>query len=141
MALSLAGLKIELQTDPNAYGYAATGGDEAAKAALLNQVRAQISISRGIVPAREVVEATVAAEWASLSAAEKQRYQTITGAGEVNTEAANIQAAFLAMFAGGTATRTALIALATRSGSRAEQLFGVGVVVSHQDIAAALSLP
>jgi hypothetical protein len=46
----------------------------------------------------------------------------------------------IAMFTAGSGTLTRLTALAQRQGSRAEQLFGVGVRVSASDIGAALSL-
>jgi hypothetical protein len=43
------------------------------------------------------------------------------------------------MFPAGSGTRNRLTALATRSGSRAEQLFGRRVSVSHGDVATALN--
>jgi hypothetical protein len=129
--IDLAALKTELLTDPTGRGYAAplaTGTDWMA-ADLLNAVQAGISIDRGVIPAYEIINATVASEWTALSAAERQRYQTLTGAGQVDSSNANVRAAFAAMFAAGP-TRTALTALLTRQGSRAEQLFGQSVSVA-----------
>lgn len=96
-----------------------------------------VSVSRGIINSHEIIEATAPAEWASLSAAEKQRYQTITGAGQVDTTNQNVKDAFLAMFAGGTATRTALIALASRSITFAESIGIPGVTIDAGIIATA----
>ena len=129
-------LKTELDTDPSGLGYAAhmTSGNNTALVALLNETHAADQVNRGIVPSHEVITATDAVEWAALSAAEKGRYDTITGAGEVDANATNVRDAFAAMFAGGTATRTALLAMGTRDGSRVEALFGTGVSASLEDV-------
>lgn len=137
--MDIVALKAELFADPLALGYApllAVGADGTI-ADLLNAVNQSIEIERGVIPSYEIINATTPADWAALSAAEKQRYQTLTGASQVDTANANVRAAFQAMFAAGTATRTALIALLTRKGSRAEQLFGAGTVVDHMSIAEA----
>lgn len=108
----------ELINDPLGRGYA--GMTDAQAAASLNMVNRPRE--RGVVPAHELIDATVPAEWATLTAAEKQRYQTLTGAGEVNVRSANVRAAFMAMFGAGTATRTALAALQNEQVSRAAEL-------------------
>jgi hypothetical protein len=131
--MDLAALKAELTGDPAALGLAALSDGFAADA--LNAVRAGIDVARGVIPSYEIVNATTPAEWTALSAAEKQRYQTLTGAGQVDSSNANVRAAFSAMFAAGTATRTALTALLTRKGSRAEQLWGAGVTVDSTHVA------
>ena len=96
-----------------------------------------VSRNRGVIDAREIIEATVPSEWTALSAAEKQRYQTITGAGSVNTVNQNVRDAFLAMFAAGTATRTALAALATESITFAEYVGIKGVNIDAGIVATA----
>lgn len=138
MAISYSQLKTECQTSAvagvqNAY----TAGNDQIVADLLNASNPAIAIDRGVIPAYEIIDATVQTEWTALSAAEKQRYQTLTGAGQVNSQSANTRATFQAMFAAGTTTRTNLTALLTRPGSRAEQLFGVGTALVHQDVAKA----
>ena len=137
--MDLAILKAELLADPAGLGYAPllAAGADGTVADLLNAVRDTISIDRGVIPSYEIVNATAPAEWTALSASEKQRYQTLTGAGQVDSGNINVRAAFQAMFAAGTATRTALVALVTRKGSRAEQVFGPGVVVDFMSIAEA----
>jgi hypothetical protein len=120
-------LKAELTADPLARGYASMTDTQAATS--LNT--ANITRKRKIIPAWEVIEATVVAEWTALSAAEKQRYQTLTGAGDVNVQGVNTRAAFGAMFAAGTQTRTNLLALENDTPwSRREQL-GLPVVYDH----------
>jgi hypothetical protein len=141
-AAQLAQLKTEILEDPEGLGLgplAALGAD-ADIAAALNQARAEIEIPRGIVASYEVFEAIVPTEWTALNADSKQRVQSILAMSQINTAGPNTQAAFLAAFAGGTTTRANLIALTKRQGSRAEQLFGAGVSISWDDVAAARRL-
>lgn len=142
MPVDLQTLKTELTTDPNGYGYVTSPLTEpvgSLNAELLNQVRVGIAIDRGVIPAHEIVDAIVAAEWTNLSDVERTRITFIVGAGEVNVRATNTRSAFLAAFGPGTATRTNLAALQTRQGSRAEQLFGQ--FVTFRDVLNALGLP
>jgi len=128
-------LKNEILTDPKALGY--IGKEDYQIADLLNTIGLGGGvINRGVIPSYEVINATVPTEWALLTAAEKQRYQTITGAGQIDSSNVNVRATFQAMFAAGTQTRANLVALLTRSCSRAEAL-GFGSV-NHLDIAKAL---
>jgi len=130
--MDMAILHSELTNDPLARGYA--GMTDAQAAASLNT--ANRATTRTIIPAWEIIGATVPSEWTALSAAEKQRYQTITGAGEVDASNQNVRNAFLAMFAGGTATRTALAALQNGPNvSRATEL-GLPFVGAHHVAAA-----
>lgn len=137
MAINYVALKTEASTDPQGFGFAAlwASGQDYLLAEALNAVRQTIDIDRGVIASYEIINATVPAEWTTLSAAEKQRYQTLTGAGQVDSLNSNVRGAFQQMFVGGTSTRTALTALLTRKGSRAEQLFGQNV--STNDIAVA----
>lgn len=133
MPLNYAQLKTELQTDPLTLGYAAllAAGNHGAVADVLNQ-------SRTAVPAWEVFDAIVPAEWASLTAQEKQRIQTILSMGTVSVHGTNTRNSFLAAFAAGTTTRSNLAALQTRQGSRAEFLFGQPVTAA--DVAQAMEV-
>ncbi len=133
--MDYAALKAEITTDPTGLGYA--GKADAACADLINLVRATIQIDRTSIPAAEVIEATVPSEWAALTTQEKDRYALLIGAGSINPKGPNTRAVFQAMFGPPTTTRGNLIALQSRDGSRAEQLFGIGMVVNHLDIAAA----
>ena len=138
-ATQIEALKTESTTDPQGYGYAVPydRGSDSDVAYLLNQSRAVIRIDRDIVPAYEIYEAIVPGEWKALVADEKQRIQTLLSMGEVNAQGPNTRASFLATFVAGSQTRTNLAALQTRDGSRAEQLFGAGIAVTWQDVAAA----
>lgn len=126
MAIDYGNLKTELTTDPISLGL--VGMDAHAAAAKLNEVPASASVGlqkeRAVIPTWEVFEATVPAEWSALSAAEKQRYQTILSMGTVNVKKPNTRSTFASMFGAGTTTRANLIALQNEPASRAEVLFG-----------------
>lgn len=137
--MDYAALKNELSTDPRGYGYAPywANGSDWILADMLNQVRDSIRIDRTFVNAYEVFEAIVPAEWIALSADEKQRIQLVLNMGQVYTRGTNTKAVLQAAFPAGSTTRTNLLALLKRSGSRAEELFGEGVSVTWDDIARA----
>lgn len=119
-------LKTELTTDPLGLGLAALSASEAASK--LNEVppspAAGRQIEREIVSTWEIFEATVPAEWAALSAAEKQRYQSMLSMGSINLKKPNTRAALAAMFGAVTTTRANLLALQNTPASRATVLFG-----------------
>jgi hypothetical protein len=149
-------LKTELQTDPTALGYAATGSNDLAKADLLNLPRAGITIRRADVTPKELIEAISIADYvaspsnpSAIQLSTERRYLAwLSGLSSLETvrlfndDGSNGPVALnlIAMFTAGSGTLTRLTALAQRQGSRAEQLFGVGVRVSASDIGAALSL-
>lgn len=116
-----------------------SGLSDSAAALKLNTDVVQTAVNRGIIDAYEVINATVPAEWAALSSAEKQRYQTLTGAGQIDVQNDNTRSAFLAMFAAGTTTRANLAALQTKTitKTRAESIAGWGVPVGAGDVAVA----
>lgn len=116
-------LWFEISLDPVGVGYA--GKTDAAVAQLLNTTLRDVE--RVTIEAYEMIEATMPAEFATLTAAEKQRYQIITGAGTVNIRGPNTRAAFAAMFSASTQTRSNLVALQTIAMSRADEL-GLGEV-------------
>ena len=129
MAVDIGALTTELNTDPTGLGYSLT--DHVLSRDIINQIRSAIQIDRDVIPSYEVLDATVAAEYTALSADEKDRYALFVGAGEINVKSANTRAAFLAMFAGGTTTRSNLGALQSSDSSRAQQLFGSDVQLRH----------
>lgn len=135
--MHIIALAAELTNDPLGRGYA--GMTPALAAASLN-ARNRPGPDRDTVPAYEILEAIVPAEWTSLSAAEKQRVQTIISAGTVNLKGANTRAMLGAAFGAGTTTRANLLALqAGPPISRAEELnlgaaVGDGHVVSARGI-------
>ena len=131
-----AALKTELDDDPTARGY--TGGN-AEDAALLNEVQGGISISTTSILMADVLEAIIPADWLALTDAQRAALSLYASQDTINPNAANVVDAFSTFFSGGTAT--ALNALRTRAGSRAEELFGENALITYADIRTARSLP
>lgn len=131
-------LRTELETDPGGFGYGphVAAGSTGILAAILNQERPAIRLDRGVIEGWQIVNAIVPAEWRAITDAQRRAIEFIVSAGSVDVSDGNVKDTFLDAFAGGTATRAALVGLATRDGSRAEELFGVAV--SHLDVARAL---
>ena len=128
MALDLVALATELTTDPTGLGYNIS--DPVVTHGILNLIRTAIQISEGVIDSRRVVESTVFAELEAVSAEKQRLYLALTGTGEINVDSANVVAGFAQIFPAGS-TRTALNALRTRDGSRAEELFGENVPISR----------
>lgn len=140
MAIDYNILKTEILTDPSGVGYGSflNRGDDEGIAKLINTVSTRFPIDNTIIPSYLIVNNTAPTEWTALSANEKQRYQTITGAGSVDASNTNIRTSFTTMFSGGSITRANLIGLLTSPGSRAEYLFGSDIGVNNSDISKAL---
>ena len=142
MPINYTQLATEITTDPKVLGFAAlvAVGNDAAIAAALNLVRVGVDyqINRLPVPAYEIFEQIVPSEWAALTAAEKQRIQTLLSMGTVDPRGTNTRQAFQDAFGVGTTTRANLIAYLKRQASRAEVLFGDGVRITYTDVAKAL---
>lgn len=141
MALSLAqviSLRAEVQNDPQGFGYGPllAANDYAGILSALTQERPAIRIDRDIVPAYEVFEAIIPSEWATLTANERTRVQTILGMGAIDLRGANTRASFQAAFGPGTTTRANLVALLQRQGTRLEQL-GI-LALTYTELVAAL---
>lgn len=133
--MDYAALKAELQNDPTARGYAAhlTAGTFSPVADLLNEVQGGITIDRPFVPGWEFLAALVWADLTGLAAGARDYLLALAGMESVPTDQPNVRAALLAILPGGSDTLANLAALQVRNGSRAEQLFGAGVVVSASD--------
>ena len=147
MALDYAALKTEITTDPNAYGYAefiATRTDWKV-AALLNKTRAAIAVPRADVTPLEILEAIKVTDFVSnanaLYAAWFQALAAYPSIRILNENATDtrVMTNLMTILANGSASENRLRALASRPGSRAEQLFGVGVTVADGDIGKALA--
>lgn len=170
MPLTPAQLNAEFTTDPQAYGYrtfvsVTEGGtlngptqdqqladlinfarNGVAPCPVNNVVGPAVTIRKGSVPTKDVLEAVNIADFsalptnpnaAALSVERRQlAYLTAIAALDelriLNNDGTNAPPAvvLLAMFPPGSATRDRLITLATRNGSRAEALGGEGTIVS-----------
>jgi hypothetical protein len=157
MAVSLAQLKTELQTDPLTYGYAAyiAANEPENCASALNKIRlgndgeAAITIRRADISASEVLEvidsrdfeaapSTAHVAWFE-SATQLTRIRLVNTDGTDTRALGNLKRILQNADVQGSEAR--LTALANRNGSRAEQLFGPDTVVSISDVVTALALP
>lgn len=120
--MNLATLKTEVTTDPLARGYS-TMSDEQIADSLNTGNR---TADRDTLTGGMVMSSIVRSEFAALSAADKQYIQLIVSCGEMPITT-TLKTEFGAVFGAGTATRTNLVALLKRTGSRAEEL-GLGNV-------------
>jgi hypothetical protein len=140
--MDLTELKTELNTDPTGRGYAAhvATGSTSLLAALLNEVQVGLLINRSRLTGNEILSAIDTTEFVGIASEEKRaNVRMLVGMSEIDPfgpAAAIISSAF----GGGSATVTALAAVRTRNGSRAEQLWGEGTSVSHFDVAHALAI-
>lgn len=144
MAFTLAQLATELNTDPGTLGYAAliTAGSDQALADALNLVRAGAGfvVNRNDIRAKELQGAVVFAEYVALAQAQRDLWQALLTIAPLDANDTQTRASVAAVFSAG-ATRTALVALASRQGSRAEVLWSAGTHIAAIDVSRALGRP
>lgn len=143
MAMTLAALRAEIDTDPETLGYATllaqSNGPEAV-AAKLNELGASgETLFKSYVPVEDMLAEIVYTDYTALTAAAKTALDQFFRGSKVKTGSTNMRTTLAALFPV-SATRTALIALASRSASRAEALWGEGTTVSAQSVAMAMEL-
>jgi hypothetical protein len=136
-------LKAEILTDPTARGYA--GKEDNAVAVLLNAVQLGILIKRDNIAPNEILEAIHSNDLPANAAASISFcswFESLTQLRAIrliNDDGTNTKVlGNLTRFLTDTnQSQTRIQALATRTGSRAEQLFGRNVIVTDQDVAIA----
>lgn len=162
LSANLQQLATEINTDPRAYGYSThvSSGNDQALADLLNLPRdganggPAIPIRREAVPVKSVIESITVSDFPSLpgnpTAAqlsdERRKLAWLTMLASLDTvrilnnDGTNgpVAVNLLAIFPAGSATRDRLVALGSRNGSRAEELWGAETVVTTSQIAQAL---
>lgn len=131
-------LAAEINTDPMALGYA--GKSDYEIATILNTPGASgETLFKTYTPVEDVIACIVRAEYDALAAAGKTYLnEVVLKSAKVKTGNETLRNQIGSLFAAGTATRTALIAVASRPASRAEILFGENSYISDQDVAIAL---
>lgn len=151
MAINYQTLKLELQQDTRGYGYAAAGGNFQTLADQLNfprngtiapvvgNVGPAISINRGAISRREFASCVVRAEMPTNAADRDWMLMQIGGDTVDCTTTSNTYQGMLSIFAANSTTRANLSAIITRTGSRAEELFGVNTTVTAANVDQALN--
>ncbi len=143
MPFTIPQLLTELQTDPAALGYAAkvNVGADGDLAGLINAIGATAAFNkfRNDITIHDVNDSIVPADFAALTSLQIDKIRLVfTGTDRIDANSANTRAIFLGIFSAMPNTVTALTAMATRKGSRAEVLWGTGTVVTVSDISFAL---
>lgn len=160
MTIDYATLKAECQTNPNGYTFTDqqanttqtlvqwfAAGADAVCADILNKIRSTIDIARSNVTPQEVIEAiainqfaanitTIQSSWFE-SFIQLPTVQLLKVAANGTVSDTRVMNNLLLLLTNGSSSETRLRALATRKGSRAEQLFGEGIMLSASDITTA----
>lgn len=134
-------IKTELDNDPTVLGYAAlkNAEDWNALSALINDPTRVAGVNRRMVQVHELATAIDAGALAALTVANRECFlflATVAAGYPIDPFDAVTRTYFTVFASGGAtgATRTRLIALQIKTGSRAEALWGDGVQVSAGDI-------
>lgn|GEM_PF-6768894 len=138
----LTTLATEINTDPRAVGYTPASKTNKQIADLLNTQGAGTTptkVNAGIVSVQVLLNSLVGTEVLALSAAASQALLIYFSGGSLDTSNANVRAGIAAIFAAGTTSRANLVAAVDRFQSRAEVLFGTGVVLDQRDVSLALN--
>lgn len=138
MPINIAQLRNELTTDPVALGYNVSDAVGCRDAINLPRTGAFLQ-PRNTIEAWEIAACLVLAEYAALSAVNRQMVDMYVAAGKVNPTNATVIANFQTIFGPATTTRANLLAVRNRPGSRAEQLFGPGTTVLLEQVREALA--
>ena len=141
MPFTLEELQTELLTDPESYGYAAMSDQHAANA--LNNVRASITFPRPDVTPLEILEAIAIDDFIAVQTTLMGSWlESLTQFPSIrilkdNGSDTRVMSNIMKVLKNGSASETRIRALASRSGSRAEQLWGYGSTVDHAQVAGA----
>lgn len=136
--MDIAALRTELQTDPQALGYAphVASGNHTALRKLINEPGLSgETITVTSLSVEAIKDAIVYSEMLALNAQQRDTLIFLLQGSQLNLSN-NVKQAFADLFGAGTTSRSNLQALATRPASRAEALFDQSV--SLADIGAAL---
>lgn len=137
-------IRTEIDTDPKSLDYATlkaqSNGPEAV-AAKMNEVGASAETLTPMWTATtEILAVLVGTEILALSQANRDMLTVLTSTAQVKTGSATLRAAIAAIFGGATTSRANLVALTTKSCSRAAALWGEGIQISASDVGLALEL-
>lgn len=142
MPVNLSALRTEILTDPRGLGYSTgvTRGDHNLISDLLNTRAASHSVSIGTIFSIDMQQAVVAAEYAVISGGQRDLWNAIITTAVNGVQISNTilrtQVAFV--WSAATTTRANLLALDTRTGSRAEVLFGEGTFIGAAQVGKSL---
>lgn len=145
MAIDYAELKSELINDPQGLGYAPlyANGQDQDLANILNTIHVggAFQIDNEPVTREQVVRNIDATDLDAMSASNLTKLMVLFLMGHIDLANVATRTLLSSVFPANGVTRTNLIALAKRQGTRGEKLFGNGVRLSASDIALARQQP
>lgn len=139
MGLNISALKTEITDDPKLLGLASLGDKDVS--IKLNEIGASsemvdtLNVSNGLLQ-----NAVIGSEFILLDANRQRLWLSILSSDSIEVKNSNIRGQILSVWGAGTTTRDNLSALQTRSGSRAEVLFGNGVRITQSEVQRARKL-
>lgn len=140
MPINYTQLKQELQTDPTGMGYATVIGNYQALTDLLNAPRAGVTVEKVSVQPHELIASVTPTEYIALTQAQRDYLALLPALRTLDIRTgSSLRNALNAVFGPATTTRANYTALASRQGTRAEQLWGADTFVRPADIDQALS--
>ena len=144
MAFTLQQLHDEIENDPNTIGYkeGAAWKSDGVIAALINDTANGGTIQRQYVSPGEIIEQIALADWNTAEAAERLYLQLLPSLESISTvqNGTEVRNNLISIFDQGSTTRTNLLAIIQRTGSRAEVLWGENVLVTAGDVGRASNL-
>lgn len=141
----LLALKNEVTLDPNGYGY--NQGDTEGTLSILNLKRPEITVSKPKISSADIRSKCTYDAYNNLSIDEQEWIRWMTGSNGFEEENVVVTADLRTQLTDGSnsiwapsdrpAMTTAMLDIIDVEGSRAEQLFGYGVVITRNDWLAA----
>lgn len=142
---SMTALTNEITNDPKALGYGSVASQNPADTATKLNTRpepiaaaGQEQIYKAYTDSEDLVAAVILTEFAALTQANRDYLTLLFAPKRIKTGDASVRTQVAAVFAGGTTSRTNLIAAASREASRAEALWGENFSVTAEQVYTAL---
>lgn len=137
-------IRTEIDTDPKSLGYAALRAQSNGPEAVANRMNEVGASAETLTPTwtdtTEVLAVLVGTEIIALTQANRDMLAILTSTARIRTGSATMRAAIAAIFGAATTSRANLVALTTKSASRAAALWGEGTVISATDVGEAMEL-
>lgn len=138
--MDLQELRSELDEDPEGLGYAGTSDAEAAATLNDRSLTGETALREAIPMGEVYAQVEWTTEWAGLDATFREGFRQLTSTPTLDASSSRIHDALEAIFGSDSQTWANLAAIAERSVSRAEVLWGAGTRVHHLDVARARRL-
>ena len=146
MSITNAALSSEITNNPNNLTDVVSGktlqelealGADSVIASVLNLVRSggTYSVFRNDVQPKEIIQAIAPADFTGANQLQISKLQLLLAFPPIDMSLANVRGDLQALFSSASQpTKDALVAIASRQGSRGEILGGIGTIISEQNV-------